>query len=141
MLREWIFAGLLRPVRLAAIMRHRQSLQSQPLLRTCRHRRLARNPAHPRSDLGIHRYDCQGIGRFEPEQAYARGIADLDALAELLPGPGFLSGAAPRSADAGLYGFLANILFYPIETPLKAHLVTKAGLVAHCRALHGLIGG
>ena len=40
-----------RPVRLAAIMRHRQSLQRQPLLRTCRHRRLARHPAHPRSDL------------------------------------------------------------------------------------------
>ena len=88
------------------------------------------------------RYHYQGIGRFEPEQAYARGIADLDALAELLPdGGGFLFGAAPRSADAGLYGFLANILFYPIETPLKAHLVTKAGLLAHCRALHALVGG
>ena len=48
---------------------------------------------------------------------------------------------APRSADAGLYGFLANILFYPIEAPLKAHLVTKAGLGAHCRALHALVGG
>ncbi|MBL6459300.1 glutathione S-transferase family protein [Belnapia sp. T6] len=92
-------------------------------------------------EYNFQRYHYQGIGRFEPEQAYARGIADLDALAELLPGPGFLFGAAPHSADAGLYGFLANILFYPIETPLKAHLVTKAGLVAHCRALHALIGG
>ena len=87
------------------------------------------------------RYQYQGIGRFEPGQAYARGVADLDALAELLPGPGFLFGAAPRSADAGLYGFLANILFYPIETPLKAHLVTRAGLVVHCRAMHALVGG
>jgi glutathione S-transferase len=87
------------------------------------------------------RYHYHGIGRFEPEQAYARGIADLDALAELLPPSGFLFGAAPCSADAGLYGFLANILFYPIETPLKAHLATRAGLVTHCQALHALVGG
>jgi glutathione S-transferase len=87
------------------------------------------------------RYHYQGVGRFEPEQAYARGIADLDALAELLPQSGFLFGAAPRSADAGLYGFLANILFYPIETPLKVHLATRAGLMAHCQVLHELVGG
>ena len=46
----------------------------------------------------FHRYHYQGIGRFEPEQAYARGIADLDALAELLPKSEFLFGAVPRSA-------------------------------------------
>lgn len=92
-------------------------------------------------EYNFQRYHYQGIGRFEPEQAYARGIADLDVLAELLPAPGFLFGGAPRSADAGLYGFLANILYYPFETPLKAHLDTKAGLVAHCRALHALVGG
>jgi glutathione S-transferase len=86
------------------------------------------------------RYHHQGIGRFEPEQAYARGMADLDALAELLPEGEFLFGAVPRSADAGLYGFLASILFYPIETPLKAHLAKRDGLVAHCHALHALVG-
>jgi hypothetical protein len=58
-----------------------------------------------------------------------------------LSGDGFLFGAEPRSADAGLYGFLANVFSYPIETPLKAHLITKAGLAAHCRALHALVGG
>ncbi len=101
-------------------------------------------PNTPQLAAGIFifkRYHYQGIGRFEPEQAYARGIADLDALAELLPPSGFLFGAAPCSADTGLYGFLANILFYPIETPLKAHLATRAGLVTHCQALHALVGG
>ena len=41
-----------RPVRLATITRRRQSLQRQPLLGTCRHRRLARHPAHLRIDPG-----------------------------------------------------------------------------------------
>jgi glutathione S-transferase len=85
------------------------------------------------------RYHYQGIGRFEPEQVYARGTADLDAIVELLPESGFLFGATPCSADAGLYGFLANILFYPIETPLKMHLAAQARLVAHCEAMHVLV--
>jgi glutathione S-transferase len=91
-------------------------------------------------EFNFSRYHFQGIDRFEPEQAYARGIANLDALATLLQESGFLFGAEPRSADAGLYGFMANILFYPIETPLKAYLATRPGLVTHCHALHARIG-
>jgi glutathione S-transferase len=87
------------------------------------------------------RYHFQGIGRFAPEDAYARGVADLTALANLLPPEGFLFGPAPRSTDAGLYGFLANVLFYPIETPLKACLAARPNLVAHCRAMHAAVGG
>jgi glutathione S-transferase len=85
------------------------------------------------------RYHYQGIGRFEANQVYARGISDLDAIVEFLPESGFLFGAAPCSADAGLYGFLANILFYPMETPLKTHLAAQAKLVAHCEAMHVLV--
>lgn len=82
------------------------------------------------------RYRYQGIGRYAPADAYARGIADLRALATLMPADGFLHGPVPTSVDAGIYGFLANILFYPIETPLKAFLVDRPGLVRHCRAMH-----
>ena len=77
------------------------------------------------------RYYYQGIGRYEPEDAYARGVADLEVLANLLPESGFLFGAKPRSTDAGVYGYTANIFFYDIETPLKACLLSRPNLVAH----------
>ena len=41
------------------------------------------------------RYFYQGIGRYAPDEAYARGLADLRALAELVPAQGFLHGAKP----------------------------------------------
>ncbi len=85
------------------------------------------------------RYHFQGIGRFAPPHAYARGIADLDAIDDLLGAGPCVFGPTPTSADAALYGFLANILFYPIETPLKRHLATRPRLVAHCHRIHGLI--
>jgi len=42
-------------------------------------------------DHNFKRYHYQGIGRFEPDAAYARGIADLTVLANLLPRAGFSS--------------------------------------------------
>ncbi len=87
------------------------------------------------------RYHYQGIGRHEPEAVYARGVADLGVLADLLPGRGFLFGAEPSSADAAIYGFTANILFYEIGTPLKAFLASRPNLVAHCRSVHALLEG
>ena len=85
------------------------------------------------------RYYYQGIGRFEPDAAYARGIADLAVVADLLPPAGFMVGPMPCSIDAGIYGFTANIFFYDIDTPLKRFLLSKPGIVAHCKAVHGAI--
>lgn len=85
------------------------------------------------------RYHAQGIGRYEPDAAYARGIADLEVLAHLLPGNGFLFGAAPCSVDAALYGFVANIWFYDIPTPLKDFLFVQPRLVRHCEAIHAAV--
>ncbi len=87
------------------------------------------------------RYHYQGIGRYEPDAVYARGVADLEALADLLPGRGFMFGAKPSSIDAGIYGFTANICFYEMDTPLKALLVSRPNLVAHCRSVHALLEG
>ena len=92
-------------------------------------------------EYNFKRYHYQGIGRYEPAAAYARGIADLNLLANLIPGDGFLFGAAPCSIDAGIYGFVANIYFYDIATPLKAFLLTRRNIVAHCLAVHALLMG
>jgi len=82
------------------------------------------------------RYHFQGIGRYAPEDAYARGIADLEVLARLIPATGFVHGSAPTSIDAGIYGFIANIYYYAIDTPLKACVTSHAQLVRHCEAMH-----
>jgi glutathione S-transferase len=91
-------------------------------------------------DFNAQRYHFQGIGRYAPPAAYARGLADLRVLANLIPAGGYLFGPTPTSFDAGVYGFIANIYFYPIETPLKQFVARQANLVSHCLAIHGAIG-
>jgi glutathione S-transferase len=92
-------------------------------------------------DYNAQRYYYQGIGRYNPDQAYARGLTDLQVLAELIPSEGYVHGPAPGSIDAGIYGFIANIHFYPIETPLKAFVSAHPNLVRHCEAIHVMVGG
>ena len=84
------------------------------------------------------RYHYQGIGRYPPEAAYARGIRDLETLAVLLGDRPFLFGDRAHGADAAIYGFLANIRFYEIDTPLKQALMAQPNLVAHCHRLRAL---
>jgi NAD kinase len=45
-------------------------------------------------------------------------------------------GASATSIDAGIYGFLANIQFYDIDTPLKQFVSSRQTLVRHCMAIH-----
>jgi glutathione S-transferase len=92
-------------------------------------------------DYNFKRYHYQGIGRYEPDAVYARGLADLTVLANLLPGSGFLFGAKPSSIDAGIYGFVANIYFYEIDTPLKRFVASRPNIVAHCRSVHAALQG
>jgi glutathione S-transferase len=82
------------------------------------------------------RYRFQGIGRYTPDAAYARGLEDLGVLADLIPAGGHVHGAHPTSIDAGIYGFIANIHFYNIETPLKQFVSSRQNLVNHCMAIH-----
>jgi glutathione S-transferase len=90
-------------------------------------------------DYNAQRYHFQGIGRYAPDQAYARGLADLQVLADLIPADGYVHGAKPTSIDAGIYGFIANIHFFPIPTPLKAFVTTHPNLVRHCEAIHAAV--
>lgn len=89
--------------------------------------------------FNFQRYHYQGIGRYEPEQAYARGLADLGVLANLIPAGAFAFGLRPTSIDAAIYGFIANIFYYPIDTPLKAFVQSAPNLVTHCTAIHAAI--
>ena len=89
----------------------------------------------------LDRYHYQGIGRYEADAVLERGVADLRVLAGLTPESGFLFGTEPSSIDAGIYGFVANIYFYRIDTPLKRFVASRPNLVRHCNALHAAVTG
>jgi glutathione S-transferase len=90
-------------------------------------------------EFNAQRYYYQGIGRFDADAAMARGLADLAALANQIPWQGYVHGDRPTAVDAGIYGFVANIYFYDIDTPLKYFVVSHDGLVQHCRAIHAAV--
>ena len=87
-------------------------------------------------EFNFQRYHFAGIGRYAPNDAYARGLADLRVLSDLIPAHGYVHGPKPTSIDAGIYGFLANIYFYDIDTPLKQFVTSQQNLVRHCLAIH-----
>lgn len=89
--------------------------------------------------FNFQRYHFQGIGRYTPEAAYARGLADLAVLAHLVPAAGYVHGEAPTSIDAAVYGFIANIYFYDIDTPLKQFVAAQPNLVRHCTEIHDIV--
>jgi glutathione S-transferase len=86
------------------------------------------------------RYHYQGIGRYEPEQIYARGIDDLRVVADLVGDTDYVFGPDPATVDAAIYGFVANIYFYEIDTPLKQYVLSRPALVSHCKTIHQRIG-
>jgi len=87
----------------------------------------------------IQRYHYQGIGRYEPDAVYERGVADIGTLANLTPNSGYFFGPEPTSIDAAVCGFIANIYFYAIDTPLKVRVLSHPGLVKHCIDMHSAV--
>ncbi|MBY0334130.1 MAG: glutathione S-transferase N-terminal domain-containing protein [Acetobacteraceae bacterium] len=93
----------------------------------------------PARAYNAQRYRYQGIGRFTPEQAYARGIGNLAAVGAQLPAEGFVFGTVPCSLDAAIYGFVANTRFYPTGTPPRAWVLGHPAPLRHCDAIHASI--
>jgi glutathione S-transferase len=100
------------------------------------HPRLTDEDLHKAKEYNHQRYHFQGIGRYEPDAAMARGLADLAVLGNLIPAEGYVHGDKPTSIDAAIYGFIANIYFYDIDTPLKQFVTAHANIIRHCRAIH-----
>ena len=83
-------------------------------------------------EYNFQRYHFQGIGRYAPDAAYARGLADLRVLRMRCRPDGYLHGPKPTGIDAGIYGFVANIWFFAIDTPLKQFVASQQNIVRHC---------
>ena len=90
-------------------------------------------------EFNLQRYHFQGVGRYAPDAVFARGLADLRVLANLVPASGYVHGPKPTSIDAAIYGFIANIFFYDIDTPLKRYVSSNPNLVRHCKAIHAAV--
>lgn len=104
------------------------------------HPSLTEDSLRSAQEFNAMRYYYQGIGRYAPAEAYARGLADLQVLADVVPPGSYLHGPAPTTVDAAIYGFIANIFFYPIDTPLRQFVAAHANLVRHCAAIHAAVG-
>jgi glutathione S-transferase len=85
--------------------------------------------------------NLQGTGRHTRDEVYALAAADLTALSRALGDRDFLFGPAPTSFDAVGYGFLAQILYTPYESPMKEHTKSLENLVRYTDRLRALVNG
>lgn len=65
---------------------------------------------------------ARGIARHDPETVAAKGRADLDALAAWLQDRPFLAGPQPVLADLAVFGQVAPVLHWPMDTPMARHV-------------------
>ena len=77
----------------------------------------------------------QGMGRHSAQEIHAIGCRDITALADFLADKPFMLGDAPTSLDATAYAFLANLLWVPIESPIKRHAQSRPSLEAYCQRM------
>jgi glutathione S-transferase len=82
----------------------------------------------------------QGLGRHDEATLCAKACADLDAMARTLGADPFFGGAEPAAIDATAYAFLANLVWAPVESPIKAHALQDGVLVAYCERMRSRVG-
>ncbi|CEK11725.1 glutathione S-transferase family protein [Legionella hackeliae] len=87
----------------------------------------------------IEKYYYQGIGRYSQDQIYHAGIQNLTVLNSILGNNRFLFGDNIHSIDACCYGFLANILYFEINTPLKEFILTQRSLKQYIDRIRQLL--
>lgn len=74
----------------------------------------------------------QGLGRHTENEIFHLGNQGLTALSEFLGDKPFFLGDRPTTLDASAFGLLSNVLWCPVESPLKAHAQSLRNLVAFC---------
>ena len=82
----------------------------------------------------------QGMGRHSRDEIIARAVADIGVLAPALGGDPFYAGSEPGAIDATAFAFLANIVWVPLETPVKAAVLAQPNLLAYCERMKARVG-
>ena len=76
-----------------------------------------------------------GMGRHSEDEIFAIGRRDVDALADFLADKPFMLGKEPSSLDATAHAFLANLLWAPVESPIRRHAQARPNLEAYCQRM------
>jgi glutathione S-transferase len=76
-----------------------------------------------------------GMGRHNAKEVYEIARLDITALADFLGDKLYFFGDKPSSLDATAYGVLANILWVPIDTPLKEYANQFPQLEKFCQRM------
>jgi glutathione S-transferase len=73
-----------------------------------------------------------GMGRHTEAEIYQLGQRDLESLRDFLAEKTWFMGELPTTLDASAFGLLANVLWVPIESPLKECLKALPTLTSFC---------
>ena len=90
-------------------------------------------------DFNMKRSQAQGIGRFSANEVYDQGIDNLRALQFQLGDQEFMFGDKFHVLDASCYGFLANIYYFPMQTPLKDYLLAEPLLASYIERIRSML--
>jgi glutathione S-transferase len=63
------------------------------------------------------------------------GCRDVTAIADFLADKPFMLGEHPSSLDATAHAFLANLLWAPVDSPIRRHAQARPTLDAYCRRM------
>lgn len=75
------------------------------------------------------------MGRHSAQEIHAIGCRDVTAVADFLANKSYMLGETPCSLDATAYAFLANLLWAPVDSPLRRHAESRPNLEAYCRRM------
>jgi len=75
---------------------------------------------------------ARGITRHTPEIIEAKGRSDVDALADFLRDQPFLLADRPSTADTALFGLLAPMIYWPMQTPVASHAKSVQVITSYC---------
>lgn len=78
---------------------------------------------------------ARGIARFPPEVIEAKGRADVDALADFLGDRPFLLAEQPSTADTAVFGQLAPMAYWAMETPVASYVKSVRNIVDYCNRM------
>jgi len=77
----------------------------------------------------------QGMGRHSAQEIYAIGCRDVTAVADFLADKPYMLGEQPASLDATAYAFLANLLWAPVDSPVRRHAQGRPALETYCQRM------
>ena len=84
-----------------------------------------------RSQFGKQLY-ARGIARHPPDVVAKKGRADLDALKVFLANKRFLLIERPTSVDTAVFGLVAPMVYWPMETPVATHARSLPRVKGYC---------